>query len=243
MTYDKDYIFNEILGKVPFDMIGEDDFNDESGDGYIGAYLPDDCETACGASKYVILPPNADYVIKIPFKVSDDYQDCGHYTHNEETDEDEWVEDEGEGYYLEFEGAEYCLTGEVGWDYCRAEAEYYQAAEDEGLQIFFAKTVYIGSICGWPIYVQERCSTFYNSDGHPHSDEERHSTEKRLKELHIYTHFATDFVIDLINQYGEDETKHLFQFLEEYRIGDMHTSNYGYMGDYAILIDYSSFNE
>ena len=102
---------------------------------------------ATGATKGVLIFEQLGFVIKIPFcrnsEDYDDYYECCNY----------------------FTGAD----ADNGWDYCEAEADKYQRAEEEGISMCFAKTEKIGEIDGyflivhicrwtWPVPFRHECA-------------------------------------------------------------------------------------
>ena len=97
---------------------------------------------ATGATKGVLIFEQLGFVIKIPFcrnsEDYDDYYECCNYFTGADTDN--------------------------GWDYCEAEANKYQRAEEEGISMCFAKTEKIGEINGYPIYMQDLASIYKNVD-------------------------------------------------------------------------------
>ena len=107
---------------------------------------PDNMGHACGASKFVLIPYDEDYVIKIPytgaFTESCSYTLAnGNHIHEE-------------SQYYDFLNAN--DTYLHYWDYCYTEVMRYRIALNHGFARFFAKTKYIGDVNNFLIYVQQK---------------------------------------------------------------------------------------
>ena len=99
---------------------------------------------AHGASKFVLIPKNEDYVIKIPYTgsyecISEDDTDSTHY-HPKEFQ------------YWAYYGSD---DEDNPWDYCAGEVKRYATAKDLGFSMFFAETRLLGYINNYPIYIQD----------------------------------------------------------------------------------------
>lgn len=178
-----------------------------------------------GASKLVIIPDGANYVIKIPFN--------GMWEERFDDEEEEEYTD-----FYKFEGASY---GD-GWDYCLNELIIYRLSKTYNINEVFVKTKYLGSINNYPIYIQERAVTFCESDKR---------REKTLKDIDIKTEdtcrkhnfytFNKKWLSDALEYYGEKKLDKIISFLSNNNIGDLHNSNIGYVGNRPVLIDFSDF--
>lgn len=168
-----------------------------------------------GATKGVLIFPSLGFVIKIPFV--------------------------GDADWYDFYGAN---NSENCWDYCAAEAELYEAAEEEGLEKAFAKTEFLCEIHGHPIYKQQYVETFFNTsnDSH-HSNSHQYACDinEYCDEFDIYC-FNQVWVNDSCEYYGKDFVFKLLSFIKEKEIDDLHNANIGYNGKQPLLVDYSSFN-
>lgn len=179
-----------------------------------------------GASKYVILLPNYNYVIKIPFNGS------GETDYDDETDEEQFE-------FEKFDGA--ALSN--GWDYCAVEATIYEYAELEGVEKYFARTVlWKRSKFNYPLYLQERVNVY--------NDEEISENSREIAETYAgYSNaFGTCSLYDeewighFLDWYGEEEYKKLANFLINEDINDLHYGNLGYRNDGApVIFDYSGY--
>lgn len=237
MNYNEDDIFNRILKDIDIDP---DEFNCDTIEDYIWSRIPSDCSYNYGATKLVIIPNDADYVIKIPFATQGEREDNGYWDEN-----DNYIEEEGK--YIPLCGACYPLSEERGWDYCRTETEYYALATEEGLNKFFAKTEYIGDYNGYPIYVQEKC-TMYGDSPDLFTPEEREKASRRsstLRNGERVRSFGDDFMTSLFQFATEEEIDSLFDFIDKYGIWDLHSSwNYGFLNknNHAVFVDYASYD-
>lgn len=237
MRYNRNEIYGRILKNIEIDR---DEFNcDYVDERDFSGFLPDDCAYAYGASKFVIIPKHRDYVIKIPFSVQTDREDNGYW------EGDDYIEDYGP--FIPFSGAVYPIEGTTGWDYCRAEAEYYKLASAAGLGQFFAKTKFIGKMRGFPIYVQEKCEMYKDVCLH-HTIAEREDTLKRASSLTnscMALNLSHDFLIELMKNVDLHKIDKLFNFIEKYNITDLRSYNYGFrIKDHSpVFTDYSSYDD
>ncbi len=183
------------------------------------------CSVYWGATKCVLVPAEFDYVIKIPFNCQgciDPVERCPR-----------------------FYGARYVLTGEEGEDYCRAEAEVYEAAKRKGLEQFFAETVFAMEYKGLPLYVQPKCEDDDNS-------KERTSKIKTLESDDAADFFqnydsaasmSEEMIFNFLVDYGEEKVEQLFYFLDDIGASDFHDGNWAFLNKKAVLIDYASYRE
>lgn len=184
-----------------------------------------------GASKGVIIPSGASYVIKIPFQ--------GY-------EESYYIKDEN-GYdseistFYNFEGARF---GEHD-NYCLDETILWRKAKEAGIEDAFCKTKLLGFVQEYPIYVQERAETYKErkrkSGLSNYSTEETDRTSSYCEEKK-YRVFDPIWQTDALKYYGEDKFNKIMNFLKENFIDDdLHSSNIGYIGDKPVFIDYSGF--
>ena len=175
---------------------------------------------ATGATKSVLIFEQLGFVIKIPFcRNSEDYDD----------------------YY------EYCnyFTGadtDNGWDYCEAEADKYQRAEEEGISMCFAKTEKIGEIDRYPIYMQELASIYKNVNYQSSHTEEDSRQVNSICDSNNFYIFNIEWLSDAFHFYGEKIFHKLLEFIRTVGINDLHDSNIGYIENRPVLVDYSSFD-
>ena len=188
---------------------------------------------AHGASKLVIFLKDANFVVKIPFT---GYMiDDGEYS------------DYCDNYY-DFEGAEEDDSGEC-WDYCRTEVAMYQRALAAGVEKYLLETKKIGEINGYPVYIQEKCVSFFGSSVKAPSNKEKVASRNNLEDNNIYAEVLSSIFcfycyLDIIN--GEDTYESFGRFnnfAEEY-LSDIHNGNIGFnICGKPVVLDYSGFHE
>lgn len=179
---------------------------------------------ATGATKGVLIFEQLGFVIKIPFCRNS--EDC---------------------YYNSAYGEYECcyFTGantDNGWDYCEAEANKYERAEEEGLAQCFAKTKKIGDIDGYPIYMQELADIYKSIDYQSsHTEEDSRQVSSICNSNNFYM-FNIEWLSDAFHYYGEKIFHKLLEFIRTVGINDLHDGNIGYIGNRPVLVDYSSFD-
>lgn len=183
-----------------------------------------------GATKAVIVPDNENFVIKIPFNVSDGYYD---------EDEHEW------------DSEEELLNGNDDnrfyWDYCLQEVLVYRAARRAGVAKAFAQTKLIGHVKGRPIYIQPKVehdrlpypidwdSKEYLESTHKTTRIVRAADAPSIPEVWAYTAY---------HYYGEAFFTKLINFLGDHpHINDLHGDNTGFLRGRPVLCDYSGYFE
>lgn len=172
-----------------------------------------------GASKCVIIPPDEDYVIKIPF--------TGSYI---EIEENEFI-------YEDFGGAEEAY----GWDYCLAESNRYYTAEACGFEKYLARTLFIGCTKdNFPIYIQPKCEV-YTYSSIKTSREEQEKTSSIANKAIWFSEIPLDWLTAFRLEYGEKSLIDFLNFLEEYGWDDLTDDNIGFLDGKPIIFDYSSF--
>lgn len=206
----------------------------EEGSVYANFYdfLPNDWDYCSGASKVVFINPTVkDKVIKIPIvgRLEDDF----YY----DDDEEDWIYS-GEGEFYYYCGAD---NGDTEYDYCSAEVNIYKAAEEAGLEACFAKTERIGSINGYPVYMQDKAEMLEDVDISSHTREYIEKTVLHCRELNIHTSINKGWFGDFIAYHGDEMAKRLIDFINKFHINDLHTGNIGYISGIPVLVDYSGF--
>lgn len=194
-------------------------------DAKIFDHLPDDFKYDWneGASKLVITPYNADYVIKIPYN--------GRY-HGSPKEFDQFLSANRSDNYF--------------WDYCLTETLIWRLAKVEKVHKVFAKERMIGMINGHPIYIQQRVEVFTDSDTYYLDDEnkkEKTKTYCERKGLITFYEEALGWQADALEYYGPKQFDKIMSFIQRNEIGDFHNSNLGYIGNRPVFLDYSDFFE
>lgn len=185
-----------------------------------------------GASKLVVFLKDANFVVKIPFTGYMFDSEDSNYCDN----------------YYDFEGAEEDDYGEC-WDYCWTEVKMYQKALTAGVEKYLLETEKIGEINGFPIYVQERCVSFFNSSINTPTYNEIAISKKKLEDNNIYTRILSSVFcfycyLNIIN--GEDTYESFGRFnnfAKEY-LSDIHKGNIGFnVCGKPVILDYSGYYE
>ena len=170
-----------------------------------------------GATKLVIIMDDEDIVFKIPFNSTWDF---------------------GTKQFEFFYGAPCPST----WDYCEAEEERYDFAEEYGFSKYLAKTNIVYSTKnGIRIYIQPKCSV--HSKYKTTSKRNRRVFSKWFK--HGLPIDDTQWLNTFIDYYGAYRLKQFLTFLlnEEWD-DDLGSRNIGYtIEGKPVLIDYSSYME
>lgn len=186
-----------------------------------------------GVSKAVIIDPDLDVVVKIPFNAFFYYN-----TNN--------------GDDLTYDPDLPDVKEDILDNYCQIEADIYQECIDEGYgyEIFLAKTKEIDNLH----YVQEKCETY----GNKYDICDDNFQKKTAKDIEKYKNklkgkhfFPSRFILDLIKSYGEDKTFDFLEFLSSdsdiaRNISmDLHNDNIGYRisDGTPCIIDYSGWWE
>ena len=184
-----------------------------------------------GASKCVLIPKGADYVIKIPFNGMESYEELY------DEDNDEYYG--GEWYFENYTG---CQHGE-GWDYCLAEAILYHKAKQAKILDVFCKTKLIGRVNNHPIYTQSRAipfSWYYLKKEKDYESERSKKIQNYCKKKEL-PQLNSIWLADAFEYYGERRFNKIMNFIKKERLNDFHTDNIGYIGHQPILIDFSGF--
>lgn len=171
-----------------------------------------------GATKLVLTPMNADFVIKIPFRG------------------EIW----GDSGYVDFENAD----EPDGWDYCKVETLQYKKAEEAGLEQFFAKTELIGYVNDYPIYIQQKAEIFEDlrDPDYDYEEDDLNATRDTCNKLEIGC-FNVGWLTDFLDFFSEGELQTLSKHLSNNRIGDLHGGNLGYIEGQPVIVDYSDYWE
>jgi len=170
-----------------------------------------------GATKCVIIPKEADYVIKIPFD--------GEYRENEELEEE---------FYM-FSGG-----GQEGWDYCDQECAYYEdIIKGSGFEKFFLPNSVLSF--DWPMYTQQKAEVYIDS-----YRKTSNKSKKMVKEMKksIWTNLPNIWLELCLENFNFDinKLKNFICFLDD-NFSDLHRSNIGYVGNQAVVIDYAGYCE
>ena len=177
-----------------------------------------DYDICTGASKVVLLPVGAKYVIKIPY-----YGQL-----------DDW-----DGSSVAYEGA-YVPNIEVDNtnDYCELEAAIYDEAVEWGVEDFFVPTTWLCDIGHIPIYVQPRVQTLFHRPAEDNTY--KYASIKGSDE------FDTDVGACLVEFYTLPHIEKLLKFLKHYEINDVdnfRNSGYDSVSGRHVFWDYAGFRD
>lgn len=178
-----------------------------------------------GATKFILIPKDntVPFVIKIPFK--------GSYCEYKEDEEDE---------EYEFCGAEHGL-----WDYCYEEMVRYEIAKEYKMEKYFMKVELLGTVRGYPIYIQKKCTVFLNSDEYSYPKDSlsiKNLTDKIFNKYNLFTKINSDWLIIFQSYYGEKKLVSFLKFITDNQWDDdLHSRNIGFSGNHPVLIDYGSY--
>lgn len=196
-----------------------------------------------GVSKGVLIFDDLDFVIKIPFYTS--FVE-GEYDYDEETGEEICICEGGPAGYAFYGTRVGEYEKENDWDYCETETQYYEVAQADNVEEFFAKTWLLGKVCGWPIYAQAKAVIFNSREcwtsraNKTYSDELRKSA--RTVREGMYFEANSEWIMDCIEYYGEERTAQFISFCDNWCIDDLHDANIGYVNGAPCIIDYSCYN-
>ena len=169
-----------------------------------------------------------DYVVKLPL--------FGQWTeeYNKETDDFDIIFDEYKN----------ASSNDEPNDYCRKESEVYELLQKNGLADLAFGTYFLFSVDGVPVYMSEMCVNcgLTASKCFPFVSEESYKKghQKSMDSGYI---MYDDMISVFIEQYGENMTDRLLEFISKYGIRDFHNGNVGYDSTGRIrMIDYSGFD-
>lgn len=234
------YNYQEILSGLEKTILdGTNDFHAKNNEDFLkslgkklfnGLY-----NYAYGATKFVIIPDDEkiDFVIKIPYTGSSDYEDGWYSGTNNQ------YYHPGYDDYYPFENGTY---EERPWDYCAIEVQRYAEATLNGFADCLAKTKFLGFVNDYPIYIQEKCETLTSvHQNHKYSEKEKSYTESLCK---WWTPISYDWLTDFRLFFGDHKLKNFINFLHDYEWDDdLRNENIGYINNRPVLIDYASFLE
>jgi hypothetical protein len=213
--------------------IPEDFGPDEDGCDYgemieeVTIQLPrDKYQYRCGATQFVIIADDLDYVVKIPFC------GCWEFPYDEEKEERIY------SYGLEF------FSFEKYRNYCDHAIDIYEKAELSEVNDIFAETIFLGkSKNGYPIYIQEKIAATWEDDETPRNPSRDSMRKASDIAAHRLSPFPIQWVAVAIENYGEDFVEKLIDFCKE-NVDDLHHGNIGYRTDGTpVIIDYAGYYE
>ena len=126
-------------------------------------------------------------------------------------------------------------------DYCCREYDNYVAAEEAGLEYYFASTEYLCEREGIVFYLQEKVEQ--------DSDVDSRIVEKLEKQ---YNDSGSSYNVNDLYEEAEEMSAYerimllygdevLANFIVEHRINDLHCGNFGIVGDHYVMLDFSGY--
>jgi hypothetical protein len=200
-------------------------------------------ELATGASKVVYMPPQADFVVKVPI--------TGSIQSVYDEDTDEYLEDDEEIY-----------DGFRTSSYCEDEMFLYEEAKVLGINEFFPEIMEIETILEEKVFAQEKVTPLYavvdldilNSKIKDEIDSKAKLQSKDVRQSELkwfddnmlgYLSQVTnrEIIFALIEQYGIDKVRKLNTLCKLHGINDIEDRNVGVNKNGKIVIfDYSGWN-
>lgn len=205
---------------------------------YFSEFIPGLEWAKFGCTKAVFKLKQFDNVVfKIPFI------GWRNFSYDEET-EDSFIDDSG---YYKHAWDMYDPDGKLGiksgrGDYCSVEQYLYNKAIDYGVQDLFAETAFLCYFLDYKIYISECIpddSHLYDATLFKEESYEKAQTYKKNK-----VSLCEEGVARFIEDYGDEATVCLLNFLRRYHIDDLHSDNiHSRDNGKLVIIDYSSFND
>ena len=172
-----------------------------------------------GATKVVLIPMDASFVIKIPFFGERDW---------------DWDNDP-----IPYMGAYAPGLDDVEPNnYCELEAELYKEAIKWKLEDFFVPTVFFGDVHGLPIYVQPRI--------HRIKHQAAKDSAYKYASIKGSEEFDTDVGANLVEFYSLNDVERLLRFFKCYEINDVdnfRNSGYDSICGRYVFWDYAGFKD
>ena len=234
-----DYNVNDIKKYMDlFPFTPDDKFSEEETYEFVNRIdenLFDIFDYNSGATKFVIIPYDSDYVVKIPFNYISRSSSSF-----EQSSGSIW--DAGQ---MPFTNAS--LNDEYGWDYCALEEDVYSLAKKEGWDKFFTEVQRVREVTQYPTYIQKKIKMLnYSTKGKRKEEYLSKSRDFCLKNRVRYA--CPNWWADVLETFNGKESDFLnfLSFLKEYELDeDLHGNNVGYDIDTGmpIICDYAGFRE
>lgn len=192
-----------------------------------------DYESSRGISRFVIIPNDKNYVIKLP--ITGIYEEVfSNEDENENEDEEE-----------EYKTRVIAKANEECDDPSADEISIYKFASKLEKQILL-QTIYVGDYNGIPVYVQQKITETLGHSDHDNDDISedsrkiiRDTIRKATNGEWCSTPCPEMFVLDIINFYGIKKAQAMLKFL--YTLDDLHSNNVGYIANRPVVVDYGGF--
>lgn len=186
----------------------------------------DDVTIQYGASRFVIIPYDLPYVIKLPITAVYDTRSFG-----------------GEKQF-------YCYKRHSGYDLMEHENELYYQAEAEYPECadMLLENAWIGKYNGISVWIQDKVEGTQNQLG----DYSRFRTASQEEKQEVYNShdilwgddIDNDFILIILRKYGAKITQKAMKMINELGLSDLHGGNIGYLSDGSpVLFDYGGYSE
>jgi hypothetical protein len=185
-----------------------------------------------GISKAVIIPPDCNYVVKLPFN--------GFY----ETYTDEMTLETIERWYP-FENANLFIDTDEGDNYCETELVIYNMAKEKGFEKFFTETHFYGYVDCTPVYIQEKAIPL--SDDSSYSSRKTSKNAQEIVEKKNWQRIVNRKWAELaVDYYGEEQIEKFFDFFQDMGVlEDLHNGNIGFglFDNRPLILDFSDYSD
>lgn len=224
------YNLSDIIKYIkPFHRDQYGRFYEEIAEDFVGK-IPEeyDLNFNVGISKFVLIPVETNYVIKIPF--------TGYY------DDEELVRFKEDAFYRPFD-----CYGKSVWDACAYEEELYLKAKELGIALFFLPIKKVGEYKSLPIYIQPKAVSLWKEKRDSYKKLETGSKKIHNKltsgGIKVQSEIVAGWYEEVLNNIGPEEKFNVFlDFLREEEIDqDLHESNVGHYMGVPVIIDYAGF--
>ena len=224
----KDIRVPEVFCNVDFD-----DFEDEIKDVLYAEGI--EATFSQGASKFVIIPADSDYVIKIPFTFCGDESDVEYYENNNKDDDDDWDDD----------------AHPFRCNYCDEEDRIYEEAEEWEVEDAFSELGMVKTTNTMQcFYIQEKVVPIgdlydcnFTKVKSPIDISKK--TEEEYSKLDHWNSLNPTFVKAMIEFFGIDFVMQFDDFLAACEVSDLHDGNYGFRvsDNKPVIFDYGGYRE
>lgn len=174
------------------------------------------CTIESGMTKYVIIPTNFNWVIKLPIQVRPE----------------------------QYRREEF-LTKFNAYDYCDLETRNFVYAEEKGLDAFFAESYFLSLYKGIRIYIQRKAECDEEEFDDRLKNYASHYVDESCNE-DVFDEVVSDYVLNMdgsesLEAVFGDVPQELQDMIDERNINDLHCANYGFINEKPVIIDYSGY--
>lgn len=216
--------FEEMITAAFRNLENLDEFCDEYCDffatricSYIAEKFKVKCHCASGASKFVVIFDDYDYVFKIPYHQSYMYES---------------------GDLYEFEYA---------YDYCDLEVEKYadiMSMDSEIAELFFPKSEYVCQMTDdYSLYRQIKCDNISEFKESHSRDEITTTLANNNRRLYVSYRIADYLISNYDLNTAFDLLDRLNKVVNCCEISDLHMGNYGTLNGRPVIFDYSGYED